>query len=308
MMLAPERFEAARQFMETQARSLAAARFRYHFEGASADAVVEQLAAFQNPDGGFGHGLEPDLRTPDSSVICTTMAFQIRRSLAVSVDHPLFIAGLDFLLRSYNAPTQHWRSIPPSAEQSPHAPWWSPSDESEAEEPFGLNPTAEVLGYLYDGRDRVPDELLATVTTQVLQAILVLDGIEMHDLLCCLRLVQTENLPAAVRQPLMAKLSTLIQSAVETHPEAWSGYSLRPLQVIADPESPFLPELEDAVAANLGYEIRSQAAIGAWEPTWSWADDFPDAWAKARVEWSGVLTVDTLTTLQRFGRIEDSKV
>ena len=39
---------------------------------------------FQNDDGGFGHGLEPDLRLAGSSVIVTTVALQHLRVLALA--------------------------------------------------------------------------------------------------------------------------------------------------------------------------------------------------------------------------------
>lgn len=299
MMLTQVQFAAARRFVETQARSLEAARLHYIFDGAAADTVMAELVKFQNPDGGFGHGLEPDLRTPDSSVICTTIAFQIMRSLDIPPNHPVFVAGLEFLLAAYDDQIQHWPSIPPSAPESPHAPWWS-----GVEDEFGLNPTAEVLGYLYEGGDRVPEDLRHTTTERVQQAVLALDDIEMHDLLCCIRLVETPTLPQTVRQALMDKLLPLTQTAVDRTPAEWDDYGLRPLQVVNHPASPFMPGLEDAVAANLDYEIAEQTASGAWVPTWSWAEDFPEAWAQAQVEWSGVLTVDTLATLQRFGQIE----
>jgi len=54
---------------------------------------------------------------------------------------------------------------------------------------------------------------------------------------------------------------------------------------------------------NLDYQIEHQAAGGAWEPTWSWGSSFPDEWEKAKLEWRGNLALDTLTTLQAFGRI-----
>lgn len=306
MLLTRPKFELARRFLEEEARSLEAARFHHVFSGTSADTVMAELARFQNPDGGFGHGLEPDVRTPASSVICTTIAFQIMRSLDIPDDHPVRVAGLDFLIKSYNPETRHWRNIPPAAEDSPHAPWWSQADDPDALDEFELNPTAEVLGYLYEGGDRVAPDLIATVTDRVMNEILALDSIEMHDLLCCLRLWQTPNLPETVRSPLQDKLRALIHEAVDQDPADWEGYGLRPLQVIDRPDSPFLKGLETAFEANLDYEIATQNENGAWEPTWSWAEDYPNAWAIASREWSGALTLDKLIVLHRFGRIANA--
>lgn len=48
------------------ARVLEQRRFAHHFTGGGADAVETALAAYRNEDGGYGHGLEPDLRGPVS--------------------------------------------------------------------------------------------------------------------------------------------------------------------------------------------------------------------------------------------------
>ncbi|MCK4900537.1 MAG: hypothetical protein KAS38_17280 [Anaerolineales bacterium] len=64
--------------------------------------------------------------------------------------------------------------------------------------------------------------------------------------------------------------------------------------------------IEDAVAANLDYEISSQNEDGFWTPTWSWGDAYPDDWEKARLEWSGVITLDKLLRIKSFNRIEET--
>ena len=196
MQLAQAAFENACKFIKDQARSLEQARLAYYFEDGSAEDILSALATFQNADGGFGHGLEPDVRSPHSSVICTSIAFQILRSLQVPVTHELVKTGLNYLLAQYNSQTVHWRTIPPVADQSPHAPWWS-NAASERYDDFSLNPTAEILGYLYDYADSVPAELITTVTAKVLETVQASDRLEMHDLLCCWRLVQTETLSTA---------------------------------------------------------------------------------------------------------------
>ena len=71
MRLTQAAFDNARLFIKAQARSLEQARFAHSFEGGSVADVLSALATFQNADGGFGHGLEPDVRSPKSSVIFT---------------------------------------------------------------------------------------------------------------------------------------------------------------------------------------------------------------------------------------------
>lgn len=303
-MLTRTAFMAARRFIETTARPLEIARFHFHFHASSANAVLEALGAYQNADGGFGHGLEPDLRTEHSSALCTSVAFQILRSIKASSHDVRVSNGLAYLLKTLNKNNWHWRIIPPQAAQHPHAPWWDQTDREEMLDAFSLNPTAEILGYLYDHQPLAPGDILSKLTERVVAQLSDLKHIDMHDLLCCLRLLSTNTLPDDTRDQMGRVLAQHIQGAVACDPAQWKGYSLRPLQVVKDPSSPFMPGLEGAVEANLDYEIASQNSDGSWLPTWSWGETYPDVWAKARSEWAGCLTLENLLILKRFERIE----
>ena len=55
--------------------------WRYLFEQGSQEEAIAALAMYQNDDGGFGHGLEPDCANPASSPATTYMAYTRLRSL-----------------------------------------------------------------------------------------------------------------------------------------------------------------------------------------------------------------------------------
>ncbi|NIW46718.1 MAG: hypothetical protein GWN30_18770, partial [Gammaproteobacteria bacterium] len=61
----------------THGRLLERKIFSHVFEGAPIDGVISALAAYQNPDGGFGNGLEPDLMCPSSSAIGAESALTV---------------------------------------------------------------------------------------------------------------------------------------------------------------------------------------------------------------------------------------
>lgn len=79
----------AAEWLQRHGRPLDRALFANVFQRGSAEAVLHELAAYQNPDGGFGHGLEADIRTPASTVIATTQAFELLRRLNTPADRPL---------------------------------------------------------------------------------------------------------------------------------------------------------------------------------------------------------------------------
>jgi hypothetical protein len=69
----PDVDDAAR-FLAGNARVLDRRRFERLFSGGDARPVRDAVAAFRNSDGGFGHALEPDGRTPASQPAAVAMA------------------------------------------------------------------------------------------------------------------------------------------------------------------------------------------------------------------------------------------
>jgi len=62
--------------------------------------------------------------------------------------------------------------------------------------------------------------------------------------------------------------------------------------------------LADCIPEHLNYLIDSQSSAGFWDVTWAWSD-YPDEWETAKSEWRGILTLETLITLDAYGRIQD---
>ena len=58
---------AASEFMATHARLLDRRRFDVLVHGGAPEGVLAAVDAFRNPDGGYGWGMEPDLRAPRAS-------------------------------------------------------------------------------------------------------------------------------------------------------------------------------------------------------------------------------------------------
>ena len=304
--LTQEAFAKARAFIYEFARPLEKATFAHEFEDGSVGVVFEALASFQNADGGFGNAMEPDFRLPDSSVLATTVGLQVLREYNAGADHPLVQGAIRYLMSTYDVENEVWPIIPPTADSAPHAPWWGYSDDiADRWGSFLANPRAEIVGYLHDYAELVPDALKNRLTEAMLAHIeRHADGIQMFDLHCYVRLLETTKLPPAVRTSLMDKLGPVVDRLVATDAAEWDKYVLALLEIVDRPESPFAGQLADAVAKNLDFAISRQAENGAWEPKWSWGDSFPGVWTQAKLDWSGVITARTLKILNRFGRLE----
>ena len=296
-------FQSAKNFIMDQGRALDQRRFEFHFEAGSANAVLDELASYQNDDGGFGNSLEPDIRTSASSAIATTVGFQVLREIRAPVGHALVRKGIEYFVTTYDESRQIWPIIPPEVAEAPHAPWWNYENSVETFGQFLVNPRAEIVGYLHEFSDGVPTQLLKQLTATVLAHLDSLpDEMEMHDILCFARLAETEALPN--RKEVGEKLAREAAPRVARNAEQLTGYVLKPLWLVSSPESPLATEFKDEVEMNLDFEIEQQGEDGSWSPNFSWEDQYPETWQKAKKEWQSRFTVETLKTLRDFGRIE----
>ena len=296
-------FQSAKNFIMNQGRALDQKRFEFHFETGSADAVLAALASYQNEDGGFGNSLEPDIRTSASSAIATTVGFQVLREIRAPVGHTLVRKGIEYFVATYDESRQVWPIIPPEVEEAPHAPWWNYETSADTFGQFLANPRAEIVGYLHEFSDAVPTQLRQQLTMTVLEHLdSSSDEMEMHDLLCLARLAETEALPN--RNKVWETLARAAAPRVARNTEQLTGYVLKPLWLVSSPESPLATEFKDEVEMNLDFEIEQQGEAGSWSPNFSWGDQYPETWKKAKKEWQSRFTVDTLKTLKDFGRIE----
>src|SRR5690606_33443528 len=166
------------------------------------------------------------------------------------------------------------------------------------------NPRAEIAGYVNDYATYFPDTMRASLTQSVIDHLLQQpDQMEMHDLLCYIRLYETQSLPESTKATLLDKLRRVVDKTVERDPDQWKNYGLPPLAVVSSPESGFADLFKDEIALNLDAIIDSQNPDGAWGPSWPWGGQWPDAWARARHDWTSHITLNSLRSLRASGRI-----
>ena len=119
-----ENLDRAYKYIKENCEDLYIFLFEYYFFNGSSDDVLEELKKYQNEDGGFGHGLEPDFLLPLSSPMATTIAFQILNSLDY-IDEKMVKKSVNYLDRTFDKDRMGWWSVPPEVNDYPHAPWWN---------------------------------------------------------------------------------------------------------------------------------------------------------------------------------------
>jgi hypothetical protein len=293
-------YERARAFVEARGRDLDKAMLRHGFDKADAERVLDSLATYQNADGGFGHGLEPDLTTPASTAIVTSVGLQLLRQLGAPADHPMVRAAIGWLGATFDWDRGVWPIITPDVGLTPHAFWWDWDEDLAARwNGFRFNPSAELLGDLYAYRSVAPAAVIARAEAALLEALSAADRLDgAYDIKALMRLLETDETPSAVRAPAEALMRATRAAFDPEDPHA------SPLDLVPRVRPGASPPVADLVEASLATMIDGQAEDGGWAPFWDWSAVDAQAWRAAEVAWRGVLTRQALETLHAYGRIE----
>jgi hypothetical protein len=252
--------------------------------------VLAALAAYQNPDGGFGNALEPDLRGPGSQPEPVEVAFRVLDEVG-AMDDPMVARACDWLVTA-STPEGGVPFVLPSALEYPRAPWW----QTEPDPPAGLVPTAAIAGLLHKHRVAHPWLEGATAFTwRAVDAITETSPYEVRSLLPFLDNVpDRDRAEAAFRR--IGDL-TLEQGLVALDPDA-EGDVHTPLDFAPSPDTMARRLFTDEVVeAHLDHLLASQRDDGGWTV------NFP-AWTEAAgLEWRAWVTVHNLGVLRAYGRL-----
>jgi hypothetical protein len=299
-LLSAARFAAAEAFVRDNGRPLDAALLARRLGRGSPDDVLAALVGYQNADGGFGHGLEPDMTSPASTAIATSIGLRCLARLETPARRPTVVAAIEWLDGALDREAGVWPIVGQDVELAPHAPWWGWSDAlAETWNGFRFNPTAEILALLYRFRELAPAAMLECVEAGIRRTLAETELIEgAYDLKCACRLAESDDLPPDLASPLNA----LLRRSVSAHDAADEHAS--PFDAAPTPTSPFADLVDGAIEPALTALIAAQDEDGGWRPFWDWSFVDAKAWAKAKADWRGHLTREALETLVAYGRVE----
>jgi len=282
--------ERAAQFLAANARVVDRRRYERLFGGGGAQPVRDAVAAYRNPDGGFGQALEPDVRAPASQSAATEMALRILDETGVW-DGDL-VAGACAWLEA-TAPDEGGAvGADASQEGWPHAPWWVPAEGR----PASLIMTGLIAGTLHARRVQHPwlDRATEVMWSQIGQ-ITEPSAYGMFGVLRFLQYVPDRDRARAVFDQIAPLITD--SGIVTLDPDA-PGEVHSPLDFAPRPDSLGRALFDEAtIKAHLDHLAHAQLDDGGW--TFNWL-----AWSPAAErDWRGYLTVDALYLLRANGRL-----
>ncbi len=297
MKLSKADYLKARDFILTNARMIERRLFQFHFENDSPKGVFHAVYAYRNPDGGFGHGMEPDTASPESQPLFSIMALEtldevgyLSREIILNDFMPYFESvttekgGIPWMFRpKSNYPCEgHFKTV---------------------KEWAALSTTAPLIGILEKYKINIP--WMQKAEEFVWSEFERIKGKHAFCYLCVPRwLTFLENTRShdKAQQTINDLKKWILNDGIiceDRSDEGWGLYGKpHSLNYATSSESVLYSIFnKEAIELDIKELINRQKEDGRWD-TWYGISE------GTKLEWAGIQTLWTLKTLKNYNRIE----
>ncbi|WP_047984181.1 hypothetical protein [Ornithinibacillus californiensis] len=313
-MISANQLSHTKEFLLKNCRQLEITRFEYLFEDGSKDAVIRSLKEFQNDDGGFGHGIEPDFWLPSSSPMATWAAGQILKEIEADKEEPMVKSMVNYLINTFDHRVGKWASILEETNNYPHAPWWHWTEG--VQDNWSFNPSIELAANLIHWSN--PDSKTAEIGWKSIKHAVTylmnqreMDKHEINNFQQFIKIIKLEQsklealLPYSFYQ-IAEHIMNLAFDCINKDKSSWgSGYEPLPLDFVQSPSDALYNRLDTLVEQNLDFYLSQMLDEGTWDISWEWGS-YPQEFEVARTYWKGILAVDRLKQFRAFGYLEEA--
>ncbi|MHA6622543.1 hypothetical protein [Pseudonocardia sp. DLS-67] len=290
--------KAAASFLTRHGRLLDRRRFEHLCAGGTPEAVLAAVDGYRNPDGGYGWGLEPDLRAPESQPGGALHAFEVFAEVGPATT-PRAVQLCDWL-ETITLPDGGLPFALPVADGSGSAPFWVGADPTTST----LQSTAFVAGTALRVAAHDPAVAKHPWTGRAVDYCLAeIDGLDAAPHAIALSFaVQFLDALSGTRPDAADRLDRLRRfipdDGVVPVTGGAPGEAIRPLAFSPLPGRPsrrlFRPEVIDAELDRVEGEQRDDGG---------WTVDFASYSPAAELEWRGYATVGSISILRANGRL-----
>ncbi len=288
---------AANDFMATHARVLDRRRFELLNGETDPAAALAALDGYRNADGGYGWGLEPDLRSPESQPGAAHHAFEVFEAVAPATT-PQAVALCDWL-DSISLPDGGLPMALPMSTTAGSGPWWASADPSVSSLQITAVATAGALSVAAHDPAVLAHPWLERATNYCLTEIdAMTEAPFAYVLAFSLRFLDAvHSRPEA--PALLRKLGTYIpDDGLIRVTGGAEDEMLRPLDVAPYPDTPTRALFtDDVISTDL------ERLAGLQQEDGGWIVDFVSASPAGSLDWRGYATVRAIDILRRNGRV-----
>ena len=299
-----KQFDKAEKYLRENCRPLEQARLSFLLRDGDINKYINALRKYQNPDGGFGKGLEPDFLLPDSSSLATSLAFQFLSEIPDIETSDLVKKAVRYLETTFNKSRNGWFALPKEVNNYPHAVWWNwdiKTRQTVIDQCWG-NPSAELIGYLWKYRKHISTLDVDSLVEYAIQYwVTKSDFPSEHEVYSYIWLYKC--LPSEKAKVLEEKLIEATKKLVTYDVEKWKTYTPQPIHFANSPDFFLYETVKKGIDSNLDYLINTVNENGVWSPNWTWRQ-YDSEWEKSKIKWQGILTIRNLKILRNYGGIE----
>lgn len=268
----------ARDFVYANGTLFERALYAWLFEDGSVERVRQNLLCYKNPDGGWGHALEHDIRCPDSH----PLALEYLLWIIVYTGLPPgdLLDGTPQWVEASRAEDRSLRN-PPATLDYPHAPWWGEGGQTM---PDSITGNLMRLGLCTDS--------LAASTRAWVQANLTLDKIRANEWLFMAYHAHDYFLAVNDFPDLQAHRTATIENILACAQQAPEKQYYTLLRFAPQPDSPVAQAAPPGLLERyLDYLMEAQQDDGGWNDE------------HGLPQWRPPVTIDVLLALRRYGRL-----
>lgn len=289
-------------WMQSKARPLDLAKWNYIFDNGSKADIVEELVKFQNSDGGFGNGLEPDVIMPDSNAVSGGEAIFIAYRYELDCSAPWFAKLLDYFEHTIQSTPSFWEFAPKEMDNYPRAPWWNYTPDKK----FTPNPCAVIASAMIlhgSGKQKEIGLKIAHKCFDFLLSDEFCGDHECYNLMALIDKIKSVKMPL-ITDEMLESMKRRISANVCYDHSMWSEYHAQPINFADSPNSPWYECVKDGMERNLNYMLDNINHDGIWQPNFSWGID-SDIAKEVTKQWMGYIAVNNARIIKNFNLIEN---
>jgi len=289
---------AATDFMATHARVLDRRRFALLNGEADPSGALAALDGYRNPDGGYGWGLEADLRSPESQPGAALHAFEVFEDIAPAAAAQA--AALCDWLDSVTLPDGGLPMALPLGMAAGSGPWWQAADPAVSSLQITAVTAATAQRVASHDPTVAAHPWLERATRYCLNAIEAMDEAPFAYVLAfSVQFLDAVHESRPQAADLLRRLGEYIPRGGEIRVQGGTeGEMLHPLDVAPYPDRPARDlYTAEVISADLDRLAALQQDDGGWTV------DYLKISPAGSLDWRGYATVRAIDILRRNGRL-----
>ena len=297
MILTKNNYLKARDFILTNARMIERRLFEFHFAKGDVNGVFHAVYAYRNPDGGFGHGMEPDTASPESQPLFSIMALEtldevgyLTKEIILNDFMPYFESittekgGIPWMFRpkSTYPCEEHFKTVKEWAALSTTAPLLGILEKYEIDIPW----MEKAEKFVWSEFDRIKDKHVFCYLC-------------VPRWMTFLKYTKSQDKANVTINNLKNWISNNEIICEDKSDEGWGLYGKPHSLNYATSSESILSKLftKETIESDIKELINRQRDDGRWD-TWYGIS------VGTKLEWAGIQTLSVLKTLKNYNKIE----